>query len=44
MAPPGPIHEWGEADERSWNERFEALDERLEALKAKEEGDGDSDK
>jgi DNA-binding transcriptional ArsR family regulator len=38
-----PIHDWVREFERSWNERFEALDEVLEDLKAKEEGDGDSD-
>jgi DNA-binding transcriptional ArsR family regulator len=34
------IHDWLKPFERSWNERFEALDEVLEDLKGKEEGDG----
>jgi len=38
-----PIHDWVKNYERSWNERFEALDEMLEELKAKEEGHGDTD-
>lgn len=38
-----PIHDWVKNYERSWNERFEALDELLEELKGKEEGDGSSD-
>src|SRR3970040_2101311 len=37
-----PIHDWVKNYERSWNERFEVLDELLEELKEKEEGDGDS--
>jgi DNA-binding transcriptional ArsR family regulator len=32
-----PIHEWVKQYERTWNERFEALDELLEDLK-KEDG------
>lgn len=36
-----PIHDWLETYERSWEERFEALDEVLEELK-KEEHDGGS--
>jgi DNA-binding transcriptional ArsR family regulator len=35
-----PIHDWVKNYERLWNERFEALDEVLEDLKAKEEADG----
>jgi DNA-binding transcriptional ArsR family regulator len=38
-----PIHDWVKNYERSWGERFEALDEVLEELKGsrgKEEGDG----
>jgi DNA-binding transcriptional ArsR family regulator len=35
-----PIHDWVKAYERSWSERFEALDVVLEDLKQKEEGDG----
>jgi DNA-binding transcriptional ArsR family regulator len=38
-----PIHDWVESYRRSWEERFEALDELLEELKRKEEGDGGSD-
>jgi DNA-binding transcriptional ArsR family regulator len=34
-----PIHDWVKGYERSWTERFEALDVVLEELK-KEEGDG----
>src|ERR687896_2571359 len=35
-----PIHDWVRPYERSWSERFEALDVVLEDLKRKEEGDG----
>lgn len=38
-----PIHDWVKNYEGSWNERFEVLDELLEELKEKEEGDGDSE-
>src|SRR5712692_3844569 len=34
-----PIHDWVKSYEQSWTERFEALDEVLEELIAKEEGD-----
>jgi DNA-binding transcriptional ArsR family regulator len=34
------IHDWVKPFERSWTERFEALDEVLEDLKREEEGDG----
>jgi DNA-binding transcriptional ArsR family regulator len=34
-----PIHDWVKAYERAWNERFDALDELLEELKHKEDGD-----
>ena len=37
------IHDWVKDYERSWNERFDALDEVLEELEEKEEGDGVSD-
>ena len=37
------IHDWVKDYERSWNERFDALDEVLEELKEKEEGDGGND-
>jgi DNA-binding transcriptional ArsR family regulator len=35
-----PIHDWVKAYERSWNERFEALDDVLDELKGKDETDG----
>ena len=38
-----PIHDWVKSYERSWSERFEALDELVKELKGKEEGDGGSD-
>ena len=38
-----PIHDWVKNYERTWNERFEALDEVLEEMQRKEEGDGGSD-
>ena len=34
-----PIHDWVKRYERSWNERFEVLDQLLEELKGKERGD-----
>jgi DNA-binding transcriptional ArsR family regulator len=38
-----PIHDWVSNYERTWNERFEALDELLEELQEKGEGDDASD-
>jgi len=38
-----PIHDWVTDFAQSWDERFEALDELLEDLKAEEEEDGDGD-
>jgi DNA-binding transcriptional ArsR family regulator len=38
-----PIHDWVKGYERSWNERFDALDVVLEDLKRGEEGDGGDD-
>ncbi len=38
------IHDWVKDYARTWEERFEALDELLEELKEKEEGDGRSGK
>jgi DNA-binding transcriptional ArsR family regulator len=39
-----PIHDWVKNFERSWNERFDALDDVLEKLKAEEQrDDGDSE-
>jgi DNA-binding transcriptional ArsR family regulator len=35
-----PIHDWVRTFERSWSERFEALDEVLDELKGEEERDG----
>ncbi len=35
-----PIHDWVQAYERTWSERFEQLDTVLEELKEKEETDG----
>jgi DNA-binding transcriptional ArsR family regulator len=37
-----PIHDWVTNFERSWEERFEALDDLLEDLKAKEQEDDGS--
>ena len=37
-----PIHDWVKRYERTWSERFEALDAVLDDLKQKEEGDGGS--
>ena len=39
-----PIHDWLKGYEQSWNEAFDALDEVLEDLKEKEQGDDDDDK
>lgn len=39
-----PIHDWVRDYERTWNERFDSLDEVLEALKEKEEESGNSGK
>ncbi len=38
-----PIHDWVKNFERSWNERFEALDEVLNELKREEERDDGAD-
>jgi DNA-binding transcriptional ArsR family regulator len=38
-----PIHDWVKTYESSWSERFEALDDVLEDLKQKEQGDGPGD-
>lgn len=35
-----PIHDWLKPYERTWNERFDALDELLEELNGTEEPDG----
>jgi DNA-binding transcriptional ArsR family regulator len=34
-----PIHDWVKSYEQTWTERFEQLDDVLEELKRKEEGD-----
>jgi DNA-binding transcriptional ArsR family regulator len=39
-----PIHDWVKDYERTWTERFEAMDVLLEDLKQKEEQDGSSSK
>jgi DNA-binding transcriptional ArsR family regulator len=38
-----PIHDWVKGYERTWSERFEQLDDVLEELKRKEQGDGRGD-
>jgi DNA-binding transcriptional ArsR family regulator len=38
-----PIHDWVKTYERTWSERFERLDDVLEDLKQKEQGDDRSD-
>jgi DNA-binding transcriptional ArsR family regulator len=38
-----PIHDWVSSYEQSWSERFDLLDDVLEELKQKEEGDGNDD-
>ncbi len=39
-----PIHDWVKDYERMWSDRFDALEQVVEELKAKEEGSGDDDK
>ena len=39
-----PIHDWVKAYERTWNERFAALDELLDELKQQEDHHGGSGK
>jgi DNA-binding transcriptional ArsR family regulator len=38
-----PMHDWLKQFERSWSERFDALDLVLDDLKQKEQGDGAGD-
>jgi DNA-binding transcriptional ArsR family regulator len=38
-----PIHDWVKNYERTWSERFEALDVVLEDLKQKEDEDGSAE-
>jgi len=35
-----PVHDWIKDFERTWNDRYELMDEVLEELKEKDEGDG----
>jgi DNA-binding transcriptional ArsR family regulator len=35
-----PIHDWVKEYEQTWTDRFELMDDVLEELKEKEEGDG----
>jgi DNA-binding transcriptional ArsR family regulator len=39
-----PIHDWVKEYERTWSERFDALDAVLADLEQKEEGDGSSER
>jgi DNA-binding transcriptional ArsR family regulator len=36
-----PIHDWVKTYERTWNERFNALDDLLEELNKEDEGNGE---
>ena len=36
-----PIHDWVKNYERTWNERFDVMDDLLEDLRGEEEGDGE---
>ena len=38
-----PIHDWVKTYERTWSERFQALDSVWEDLKDKEEGNADDE-
>jgi DNA-binding transcriptional ArsR family regulator len=38
-----PIHDWVKNYERTWNERFDALDELLDELKGEGEGNGEDE-
>ena len=38
-----PIHDWVKTYERTWNERFDAMDDVLDELKREEEGNGDDE-
>jgi DNA-binding transcriptional ArsR family regulator len=38
-----PIHDWVKNFERSWNERFDAMDDVVDELKREEERDGGPD-
>ena len=39
-----PIHDWVKNYERTWNERFDAMDDLLDELKGEDEGNGDKDR
>ena len=39
-----PIHDWVKNYERTWNERFDAMDDLLDELKGEDEGNGDEDR
>lgn len=39
-----PIYDWVKSYERTWNERFDALDDVLDELKREDGGDGDNGK
>ncbi|HEY5547811.1 MAG TPA: metalloregulator ArsR/SmtB family transcription factor [Gemmatimonadaceae bacterium] len=38
-----PIHDWVKNYERTWNERFDALDDLLDELKEEGEGNGEDE-
>jgi DNA-binding transcriptional ArsR family regulator len=38
-----PIHDWVKDFEQLWSERFDQMDDVLDDLKTKEQGDGDGD-
>ena len=38
-----PIHDWVKNYVRTWNERFDVMDDLLEELKGEEQGNGDED-
>ena len=38
-----PIHDWVKNYERTWNERFDAMDDVLDELKREEEDDGENE-
>jgi len=39
-----PIHDWVKHYERTWNERFDALDELMDELKGEDRGNGDENR
>jgi len=38
-----PIHDWVKNYERTWNERFDVMDDLLDELKGEEQGNADED-